>query len=314
MDTAVNNFKKNGYLIFSNHFSNEEINYLRENLEIEFKRINYTKRDLQINDLQNENLIKLILRAYNSFEIIELTKTFSRIFRKEISILPTFSIMRNYQVNIEKSHGWHRDCGGELKYDYCTNIISKDNYLFSKCAIYLQENSKDYGGSIDIIEKSNRYFKKNQILLRKLNAIKFIFMNLVYKLNKKIYNFLYEGKKSYFLNSKSIYPKPGSLVFFDSKIIHRGSIGKKFKNKDFKDHFEVKSFKDENTKFAIYSHFGTEEGIDSYMYDRTKRNKKNINELKLWNEQVNLIKRFDSDLYLKMKSLLNNINKKYLVN
>ena len=70
-------------------------------------------------------------------------------------------------------HGWHRDCLGELKYDYCKNILSDKNYLFSKIGIYLQNNS-DYGGGIDIIQSSHKNFSKFiDQLVRKLKSIPF---------------------------------------------------------------------------------------------------------------------------------------------
>ena len=46
---------------------------------------------------------------------------------------------KNYHVNLKEFHGWHRDCGGELRYDYCKDIISSKNYFFSKIGIYLQK-------------------------------------------------------------------------------------------------------------------------------------------------------------------------------
>ena len=84
-------------------------------------------------------------------------------------MLPPFEVQKNYHVDLRQVHGWHRDCGGELKYDYCKNILSDKNYLFSKIGIYLQNNS-DYGGGIDIIQSSHKNFSKFTSIIRKLKV------------------------------------------------------------------------------------------------------------------------------------------------
>ena len=50
------------------------------------------------------------------------------------------------------------------------NILFKKDYLFSKVGIYLQDNS-DFGGSIDIIEKSHKNFSKLKIFIRKIKSL-----------------------------------------------------------------------------------------------------------------------------------------------
>ena len=117
----------------------------------------------------------------------------------------------------------------------------------------------------------------------------------------------------FFINAKRLYPKPGSAVFFDSRLIHRGSpISKnKLNNVTFSKEYvyEAKIPKQYN-KYAIYSHFGTTEAVDSYMYDRLKR-KGNSNELQEWLNEVNLIEKFNPELAKKMHIVLDPIKIKY---
>lgn len=310
MNNFINEYKKNGYFSIPNIFNIDEIKFLRNNLEKEYELVNFKKRDLLINELRNKELIKLILKGFNSKHLRNISVEFAKEYNNNVAILPFFHVMRNYHVDISSHHGWHRDCGGELAYKYCKDILSKKDYLFSKCGFYLQENSNNYGGAIDIVEKSNKFFGKSEIFQRKINAIPFKFMELTHKISKKIYNFLYEGKFSFLKGHKTLFPQLGSAVFFDSKIIHRGTVAKDLKKENFTNDYQANISNKEKTKFAIYAHFGTSEAIDSYMYDRLKRHN-NKNEIKLWLEQIEFIKEYEFDLYKDATDILKKIKKKY---
>ena len=90
---------------------------------------------------------------------------------------------------MKQFHGWHRDCGGELKYNYCNEILNKKNYFFSKIAFYLQENT-EFGGSIDIIKSSHKNFSKYKIFIRKLKSIPLRLIMFFHARLKKIYNLI----------------------------------------------------------------------------------------------------------------------------
>ena len=96
-----------------------------------------------------------------------------------------------------------------------------------------------------------------------------------------------------FLNAKRLYPKLGSAVIFDSRIVHRGSpiSRNKLNEVKFKDGLFEAEIPDDYTKYSIYCHFGTSDGIDSYMYDRSKRKDSvSIKEIKTWIKQIEYIK------------------------
>ena len=88
-----------------------------------------------------------------------------------------------------------------------------------------------------------------------------------------------------------------SAVFFDSRIIHRGSPISKDKLKDvkyFRGKYEAKVPKDKD-KYTIYCQFGSSQSVDSYMYDRLRRGN-NSKELKRWLEEMEFISKFDIEL------------------
>ena len=69
----------------------------------------------------------------------------------------------------------------------------------------------------------------------------------------------------FLLNAKKIRANKGSAIFFDSRLIHRGSPISKNKIKDVKFYsgaFKAKLPK-EFDKYVIYLHFGNTEAVDS---------------------------------------------------
>ena len=220
--------------------------------------------------------------------------------------------MRNsYPSPFSGHHGWHRDCGGELKYDYCNKILFSKNYFFSKIGIYLQKNG-EYGGSIDIIKNSHKNFSYYGKILRKIKNIPLRIVTFVHKYFNKIYNFLPEKLFMFFLNAKKLNPKLGTAVFFDSRIIHRGSPIEKNRLKEVKYstgkyQAELPKIKD---KYSIYCQIGTTESIDSYMYDRLKR-KSNHEELQRWVKEIEFISKFNKELSDEISVVISPIKEKY---
>jgi hypothetical protein len=118
----------------------------------------------------------------------------------------------------------------------------------------------------------------------------------------------------FFLNAKRLYPKIGSAVIFDSRIIHRGSpIAKdKLNEISYKKGLYQATTPRSATKYSIYCHFGTAEGIDSYLFDRLKRKDElSINELKTWIKQIEFIGNYDPELGIQMKKIFDPIKEKY---
>ncbi len=305
----LNKYIKNGYLISDKIMQENEVKSLRDDLDKEFTNHNDVQKLLHF--FKDEKLIKKILNLYSHNILNNIKVELSKFSETKVSILPHFLVQKNYHVNLGQVHGWHRDCGGELQYDYCNKILGGQKYIFSKVAFYLQENN-EYGGSVDIIKNSHKNFSKFKIFLRKIKAIPFKIVTLFHKYFRKIYNFLPESFFMFILGAKRLYPQIGAAVLFDSRIIHRGSPISKKKLKEIKyieGAYQADTPK-HATKYTIYCHIGTTDALDSYFYDRLKR-KNSSEELKIWSEQVNFISKFDSDLAKEMSQVLEPIQKKY---
>ena len=210
-------------------------------------------------------------------------------------MLPPFQIHKNYHVNLKEKSGWHSDCAGEMQYYYFIKILKDKGYFFSKIGIYLQENG-DYGGNQKILEGyNNQKIKIYHILV-------IIFTNIL------IIYILYCLKNLLFLGARG-----GGSAIFDSRIIHRGSPIEKNKLKDvnFVKGKYLAIVPEKNNKYSFYCHLGTIDGIDSYFFDRLKR-ENNANELNIWLKQVEIIKKIDQTLGEKIDQMLIPIKQKYL--
>ena len=174
------------------------------------------------------------------------------------------------------------------------------------------QKNESYGGSIDVIKTSHRNFSKKKTFLRKIKNIPLKLVIFFHKYFNKIYNFLPEKLFMSLLNAKKLKPNLGTAVFFDSRIVHRGSpISKKnLRNVKYKDGEYCAKLPAHADKFSIYCHLGSAKGIDSYMYDRLKR-KDGSDELKLWIKQIDFIKNLNQDLFNQTNLIMKPIKEKY---
>ncbi len=305
------NYKANGYAISAPLLEKIEISHLRSQIDEELK--DHQKGVIiGIEKIKNQNLLKKIIQTFASTEIKKFVEDIKKTINKNVFLLPKFQIHKNYHVNLKEFHGWHRDCGGELNYDYCKNILFDKKYFFSKIGIYLQKNS-DFGGSIDIIKKSHKNFSKIKTIIRKIKNIPLKLVMIIHKKFNNLYFALPENLFMLLVSGKKLYPEESSAVFFDSRIIHRGSPISKDKMKDVnfmagKYHAELPK---EKNKYSLYCQLGTSDAVDSYFYDRSKR-LDNANEIKNWLQQVEVIKKIDKNFANEIEVILKPIKKKYI--
>lgn len=304
-------YKKNGYAISDPLLNVADIKTLRAELDEEFN--DYREGViLGIEKIKDQDLLKKVIKIFASNKINQAVENIKNSINKNIFLLPKFQIHKNYHVNLKEYHGWHRDCSGEMRYDYCKNILFDEKYFFSKIGIYLQKNS-EYGGSIDIIKKSHENFSKVKTLLRKIKNIPLRLVMLIHRKFNNLYFSIPEKMFMFFLNAKKLYPEESSAVFFDSRIIHRGSPISKAKMTEVnyvKGKYHAELPEDKN-KYSLYCQLGTSDAVDSYFYDRLKR-QNNSDELSVWLKQIDLIKKIDKDFGEKIEKILDPIKKKYI--
>jgi hypothetical protein len=307
----VNSYLENGYYNGSALFTDKEIFDLRHGFEKSFSKKNYP-RSLSLFEVDDENSIKTVLTAFESKIIDSFVKNIGNKLNTKTSILPLIFIQRNYHVDRYKTEGvgWHRDCGGELFYDYCKKILYNESYIMGKVGIYMQEN-KSYGGSIDVIPKSHIYYRFKNFILSKFKSLPLKIISILHSNIPILYRLIPENFYMNVLNAKKMNPAIGSPVFFDNRLIHRGSPIEDSvrKNVSFSENISAET-PIEKTKFSIYAFFGSTLACDSYMYDRLKR-KNNSHELQNWYNLQKKIEKISPNLAMESKNILNNIFSKY---
>ena len=307
----INEYLKNGYAILDNPFDNDTVKNLKNEIDDLFD--NDEEVSLSVNNIKNEELFNKILEILNTKEIQKFTKSLSDHYKTEVSLLPNFHIMRNYHVNRLTANriGWHRDVASEFNYEYCKDKLNNEKYVFGKVGVFLQENSDDFGGAVDIIPGSHLNVKK-KFILRILSSLRLQILVFFQKKLLNFYKLLPESFYMFLLGAKKTKFKPGSPIFFDSRVQHRGSpLKDKYlaNTKRLGDmHILVPK---EFTKISIYAYFGSTDGADSYMYARTKRQSVGYEKYFTgWKKEIERYKNYNN-LHSSMISVINPIKEKY---
>jgi hypothetical protein len=268
-------YKNHGYCLVRGVFSEDKLAELRDEL-LNYDALSLSNKtsitwaDLPEVDL-NENLISKI------FFCQELTSCHKNIFFADNSeIMPPLELMKNYLPHSLRA-SWHRDCDGELAYEFCKDRLHSEDYLFGKIGIFLQSNGP-YGGAIDIIPRSNYGVKKKSRLLFLLTQSVAAFFNH-YPRTSKLVSWIFKRR---------LRVNPGDVVFFDSRTLHRGSpaFRKIEKTLKYSNTTYQASLPQGHTKVVLYAHFGNAIGKESYLYDRSRRpNSSDLRLFEIFNQQ-----------------------------
>jgi hypothetical protein len=257
---------------------------IRTSFEREFESKS-NPREIPLNEIVDKGVISEITKVLSSEYLQNFFSSLESEYKcEDVTLFPVIQIMRNYFSGPQNGdHGWHLDAGGEYAYEYCRGRLSSDNYLFGKLSIPLQQNGK-MGGNIDIAESTLKHNHVISLRQRISNKLQNIFLNI--------------GKRSHALPSllgdqwltdlialqtspKSVDSNPLQVIAFGHRLFHRGTpISPRAWSEILKKHPSAKirvnrlpgninlgSF----DKYMIYAHFGNKTGLESYIYDRSRR-------------------------------------------
>jgi hypothetical protein len=125
--------------------------------------------------------------------------------------------------------GWHVDSGSEGRATY----LMDPAYKFVKCGVFLQHNTLEWGGGIDVVPGGHRF------PLRTSNP----------KLSFRVKNLANEISRRFF--PKMVKTAPGDFVFFDSRLPHTSTWPAKLGATDaVNSHLGQMPL--DHTKFVIY--------------------------------------------------------------
>lgn len=228
-------FKFFGFTIVRQILLPDEIKYLRKMASSWFKSLNSTGRMLLPRHvLQIKDLYELPLRQ----NIVNNLK---------IALGNNYVQWGDFQLQRNCFGGFHTDSGSENMAPY----LLKKNYKFVKCGIYLQANSKLYGGGIAI-----RWFSHKLLYNNLPSPIKI----MVHQLYKMLKNFL----------EHNVRINPGDLVFFDSRLLHASSLPSNVAVDDC-DQYGQYHLEEAYAKYAFYWNACAEDSWKEFMINTFKR-------------------------------------------
>lgn len=281
-------FKDKGYTIINSKkfkFNPEDIRLELENLF----NINNTFDTLFAEDKLSETIEKFLDSISNQKDNLDLIKNLYEEYNKSF-LFPPIHFMRNYfPTPLQLKESWHTDSGGETRYSFCNERLKNNKYTFGKVGYYFQENSKIWGGGIDLIPSDHRRRKlQGGYRYKILKFCNFILRKT--RLSKRYFSSNNKWLEEQFdILSKKINTNQNQIILFDARVPHRGSyIGMdalkelNLKSDDIENNRIKKNLKTKN-KYAFYSHFGNKLGLESFLYDRSRR--KDRNEIGQWKRQ-----------------------------
>jgi hypothetical protein len=185
-------FEKYGYVTIANVISKQQVEELRAYLE----RFFTSGKELNTREFFLNSILYNI--PFND-RVIGFLKV---LLGQEIVLYPNFTVRKNLFTD------WHID-GAFVGKD---PVLQSNNFKHVQCALYLQRNSAEVGGGLDVVPFShNLLFRK----IKNTNTVSNWLVNLRNVLYKPV----------------SIDYNLGDLIIFHSRLIHRGTqIRKDIKN------------------------------------------------------------------------------------
>jgi hypothetical protein len=237
---------KNGFIIIEDILNKDEILKLREDLYVYFSD-KPDENSLYIDYFLESGLASLFFRK-------KLLKKLKLIFGNELVFINDFNLQYNAFDNSGPTEGLHVDCNSEFSPK--SKYLFKKDYMFAKVGLYLQDNTDQNGGGIDVVVGSHKVWTRFPFSI--LNYIFSRFYLRLYKTNNK--------------KRIKVPIKSGSAVVFDSRLLHSSS---KPNNIEFN---KIKpNPKFEDCKYTLYMDVcpaGNEKNFIDNSYKRALKEKK----------------------------------------
>ena len=183
-----------------------------------------------------------------------IVRSLKAILEPRFTILPNLGVARN-QVGLSggaKNPGWHWDASAEGKRSY----LYDPDYRFVKCGLFLQENTEDYGGGVDIVPGRHRWPLKSRSV------------NLNYKVKNLIDIIGMRFRRT------RVKLEPGDFLAFHSCLPHRSTLPRKLlagvTDEDLRLN-TINAIPRDKTKFVIYWDACRAESLEGYWTNNKRR-------------------------------------------
>jgi len=231
-------FEKYGFRIVRGILNPEEIIEIRKKidevyLKSEKKYFKYSNRYL-LSDafLENKELSFIYQQIMFNEKVVSSLK---EALGNDMTYFSDINLQRNM------FGGWHTDVDSEKRSPY----LLDDNYRFAKCAMLLQDNTKEFGGFVDVLPKSHVHYKN--LLKVNRNPIKIfkqVYSGLLLELKIKFFPF-------------TVPAKAGDLVFFDYRLLHSATKPRAIEN--------WKNIPSDRTKYMFYWNSCHNDMVDTFL-------------------------------------------------
>lgn len=213
MDKAlIQAYKEQGFIKFK-LFSSDEVDFLRKKI---------------LSNIVRGSVGEYYIDYYKSefdrdvfFGHTALVNNLNALF-PEVIYMPDLNIQVNRIDQTGFKRGWHIDCGTE--YALRRQYLFDENYKFLKVGIYLQDDTLEFGGGIEIQRKSHHLFYRAK--------------------NSKFSKIFLSSRVNFphLFNAERLSVASGDAVLFDSRLLHRSSSNI----------VPVQYFSNDDAKIAIY--------------------------------------------------------------
>jgi hypothetical protein len=236
-----NDFQKNGFVLVPGVLSAKEVQHLREILDKEYEKTPEKHLLAAPNLLPIPEIVDVVSNA-------KILKAISEAFNHDFVVMPTIQVLRNMFARPKVA--WHCDAGSEMRNDY----IYANGYCQVKCGVYLQDNTVEWGGGIDVVPGGHRFPLRTGF--RKFDR------HLKYRLNRL-------GQK---YSSYMVPIKAGDCVFFHSLLPHRSTYPTMFENqvRDENSKNYIVNVPEQRRKYSVYWDFASPVAAKGYLQHQVR--------------------------------------------
>lgn len=219
-------FKKQGYVLLRGVLSASEVAEIRASLPARFDKLTRKpKRYMQAREcLEAPEVYRLMAHP-------RIVKACKEIFGDSPAFVNDLVVQRNVLPVAEDTP--HLDCQAEYRFLESSAHLLDPDFLFAKIGIYLQDNTAETGGGIDIFERGHRWIG-NGVFFR-------------YRIYKR---WLRPLMAKYM---KRMDTKAGDVLVFDCRLPHRSTFAKSLNLADYTESDDgTVDVPEEKAKYAIY--------------------------------------------------------------
>ena len=192
-----------------------------------------------------------LLRQLVNTKIVNCLK---QILGDNYTLVGDMSVQLNSYGSIS-GHGWHIDAGSE---ELINEDLNDPNYRFVKCGIYLQDNSEEFGGGIQIKQGFHKLYQMDLFGINK-------------KLKFKIPRIVRRLLRNHYIHTPAI--KSGDFLTFHSCLPHRSApFNKTSHRNEVRDNFlPIEYTGEDNAKIVIYFNATTNKFVKNHFISNLYR-------------------------------------------